>query len=253
MAEEDVEAELERLRVMLFERAEGFDVTCAAGGVRLGGAVSDASTALRIADQRMYAEKAGGRLSAARQSAEVLKRALAEHGGIDTVAGEAGELAALIARRFGLSPAEVQDVRLATELRDVGLIAVPDEVLASPDPLSPDQWNVLRRHTLLGERIIAAAPALSSVARLVRSSHEHYDGTGYPDGLAGDDIPRGARIVAVVDAFDAQLRPRPHAEPRTAAQAIEELQLCSGTFFDPVIVAALVEVVGADAPTPVAA
>ncbi len=195
VAEEDVEAELERLRELLFERADGFDVTCAAGGVRLGGAIGDASTALRIADQRMYAEKAGGRLSAPRQSAEVLKRALAEHGGIDTIAEEAGELAGVISRRLGLPPAEVQDVRLATELRDVGLIAVPDEVLASPGPLSPDQWEILRRHTLLGERIIAAAPALTSVARLVRSSHEHYDGTGYPDGLAGEDIPRGARIV----------------------------------------------------------
>ncbi len=244
IAQEDLDAELERLREVLFERAEGFDVTSAAGGVRLGGAISDASTALRIADQRMYAEKAGGRLSAPRQSAEVLKRALTEHGGIDGMAEDAGPLAAVIARRLGMPPAEVQDVRLATELRDVGLIAVPDDVLASPGPLSSEQWAVLQRHTLLGERIIAAAPALSSVSRLVRSSHEHYDGTGYPDALSGEDIPRGARVVTVVDAFDAQLRPRPHADPRTPVEAIAELQRCSGTIFDPVVVAALIEVVG---------
>lgn len=242
-----LEDELERLREVLYEQADGFDVTCAAGGVRLGGAVADASTALRLADQRMYAEKAGGRLSAPRQSAEVLKRALAEHGGIEeptSEAEDAASLASVIARRLGLPPTEVQDVRLATELRDVGLIAVPDEVLSSPGPLSEEHWQLLRRHTLLGERIIAAAPALTAVARLVRSSHEHYDGTGYPDGIAREDIPRGARIVTVVDAFDAQLRPRPHADRRSPVEAIAELQRCSGTSFDPVVVAALIEVVG---------
>jgi two-component system cell cycle response regulator len=240
-----LDAELERLREVLCENAEGFDVTSAGGVVRLGGGVRDASTALRIADQRMYAEKAGGRLSAPRQSAEVLKRALAEHGGeISEQTAEAGPLAATIARRLGLPPLEVQDVRLATELRDVGLIAVPDHILTEPGPLSEEQWTVLRRHTQVGERIIAAAPALHSVARLVRSSHEHYDGSGYPDAIAGEQIPRGARIIAVVDAFDAQLRPRPHQATRTPAEAVEELQRCAGKEFDPVVVAALIDVVG---------
>ena len=241
----DVDAELERLRAALCERAEDFEVTAAAGVVRLGPAegITDASVALRIADQRMYAEKAGGRLSAPRQSAEVLKRALAEHGGeLSSPAEEAGPLAAVIARRLGLPPTEVQDVRLATELRDVGLIAVPDHILAEPGPLTDEQWAVLRRHTLLGERIIAAAPALHSVARLVRSSHEHYDGSGYPDGLRGEQIPRGSRIVAVVDAFDALVRERPYARAMTPAEAVEELQ-GSGEF-DPVVLAALVDVVG---------
>jgi diguanylate cyclase (GGDEF)-like protein len=241
--EQSVDLELERLREVLFERAEGFDVTSAAGFVRLGGPVRDASTALRVADQRMYAEKAGGRLSAPRQSAEVLKRALAEHGGgIRETVEQAAPLAAAIARRLGLPPAEVQDVRLGMELRDVGLIAVPDSILAEPGPLREEQWEVLRRHTLLGERIIAAAPALQSVAKLVRSSHEHYDGSGYPDGLSGEAIPRGARIIAVVDAFDAQLRERPHQAPRTPSEAVAELR--DSPAFDPVVVAALVDVVG---------
>ena len=130
------------------------------------------------------------------------------------------------------------------ELRDVGLIAVPDSILAEPGPLSADHWDVLRRHTQVGERIIAAAPALQSVARLVRSSHEHYDGTGYPDGLKGEQIPRGARIIAVVDAFDAQLRARPHQDTRTPAEAVTELRRCAGREFDPVVVAALIDVIG---------
>ncbi|MEA2126168.1 MAG: hypothetical protein QOI80_2950 [Solirubrobacteraceae bacterium] len=244
----DVDVELERLREVLFESAEGFEVTSAAGVVRLGEAegVRNASDALRIADQRMYAEKAGGRLSAPRQSAEVLKRALAEHGGLAPIpmSEQAGPLAAAIARRLGLPPTEVQDVRLGTELRDVGLIAVPDHILAEPGPLTEEQWSVLRQHTKVGERIIAAAPALHSVARLVRSSHEHYDGTGYPDAVAGEAIPRGARIITVVDAFDAQLRSRPHMEVRTPAEAVAELQRCAGKEFDPVVVAALIDVVG---------
>jgi two-component system cell cycle response regulator len=240
---DSVDDELERLREILFERADSFDVTSAAGIVRLGDGVFDASQALLIADQRMYADKAGGRLSAPRQSAEVLKRALAEHGGeLSGEAGEAGPLAAAISRRLGLPPAEVQDVRLATELRDVGLIAVPDHILTEPGPLSAEQWTVLRRHTQVGERIIAAAPALQPVARLVRSSHEAYDGTGYPDALRGQAIPRGSRIVAVVDAFQAQLRPRPHQEPRSPKQAVAELQ--ASPIFDPVVVAALIDVVG---------
>jgi two-component system cell cycle response regulator len=248
LGERDIDVELERLREVLFERAEGFEVTSAAGVVRLGETegVRNASDALRIADQRMYAEKAGGRLSAPRQSAEVLKRALAEHGGVAPIptSEQAGPLAAAIARRLGLPPAEVQDVRLGTELRDVGLIAVPDHILAEPGPLTEEQWTVLRRHTKVGERIIAAAPALHPVARLVRASHEHYDGTGYPDALAGEAIPRGARIITVVDAFDAQLRARPHVETRTPAEAVEELQRCAGKSFDPVVVAALIDVVG---------
>jgi two-component system cell cycle response regulator len=119
---------------------------------------------------------------------------------------------------------------------------VPDHVLAEPGPLTDEQWTVLRRHTLLGERIIAAAPALQSVAKLVRSSHEHYDGSGYPDGLRGEQIPRGARIIAVVDAFDAQLRPRPHQAVRTPSEAVDELR--DSPAFDPVVVAALIDVVG---------
>jgi diguanylate cyclase (GGDEF)-like protein len=241
----DVDVELERLREVLCERVEGFDVTSAAGVVRLGAeeGVNDASAALRIADQRMYAEKAGGRLSAPRQSAEVLKRALVEHGReIQPAVEDAGPLAAAIARRLGLPPAEVQDVRLGTELRDVGLIAVPDHILAEPGPLTEEQWQILRRHTMLGERIIAAAPGLRPVAKLVRSSHEHYDGSGYPDGLKGEEIPRGARIIGVVDAFDAQLRERPHQVTRTPAEAVAELQ--RSPEFDPVVVAALIDVVG---------
>ena len=92
---------------------------------------------------------------------------------------------------------------------------MPDAILNKPGPLDPDEWAFIRRHTIVGERIVAAAPALSRVATLVRASHERWDGGGYPDGLAGDAIPLGARIVAVADAFDAMTAQRPYGTPRT--------------------------------------
>jgi HD-GYP domain-containing protein (c-di-GMP phosphodiesterase class II) len=96
----------------------------------------------------------------------------------------------------------------------------------------------MRRHTIIGERILLAAPALRSVARLVRSSHERWDGDGYPDGLAGEDIPLGARIVAVCDAFDAMTTNRPYRRRVGDPAALAELRRCAGTQFDPAVVEA---------------
>ena len=98
---------------------------------------------------------------------------------------------------------ELDDVAHAAELHDVGKIAIPDAILEKSGPLDETEWGFMRRHTIIGERILMAAPALRSVARLVRSSHERWDGVGYPDGLRGEEIPLGARVVAVCDAFDA--------------------------------------------------
>ena len=95
-------------------------------------------------------------------------------------------------------------------LHDVGKVAIPDAILDKPGPLDEDEWAFMRRHTIIGERILHAAPALAAAAPLVRSRHERFDGTGYPDGLAGDDIPLGARIIAVCDAYDAMISDRPY-------------------------------------------
>ena len=100
----------------------------------------------------------------------------------------------------------------------------------------------MRRHTVIGERILVAAPALVPVARLVRSSHERWDGEGYPDRLAGTEIPLGARIVAVCDAFDAMTAERPYREPRSKQEALAELHRCAGSQFDPAMVAAFAAV-----------
>ena len=106
----------------------------------------------------------------------------------------------------------------------------------------------MRRHPLIGERILLAAPALRPVARLVRSSHERWDGGGYPDGLSGSEIPLGARVVAVCDAFDAMTTERPYRTSVSDADAIMELRRCAGTQFDPIVVAAFCRVIARERP-----
>jgi len=223
----------------LSDRGEGFEVGCSYGAIELPAEASDVADALRIADQRMYAQKNAGRMSASRQSKDVLLRALAERNpDLRHHLTGVADLAEATALRLQLGHEEVERVRLAAELHDVGKVAVPDAILAKPDALDEQEWAFIRRHTLIGERIVGAAPALTRVAALVRSSHERWDGDGYPDRLAGEDIPLGARIVAVADAFDAMTSPRPYSTTRSADDALEELRRCAGAQFDPVVVEA---------------
>jgi diguanylate cyclase (GGDEF)-like protein len=223
----------------LRERGEGFDIGSSHGYVVLPRETDDPAEALRLADQRMYAHKHGGRASAGSQSRDVLLRALAERSPdlgehLSTVA----ELAVAVARRLGLGEDEVEQVRHAADLHDVGKVAIPDAILNKPGPLDDDEWVFMRRHTIVGERIVAAAPALREVAQLVRASHERHDGGGYPDGLRGDEIPLGARIVSVCDSFDAMVADRPYRQAVSAELALAELDRCAGTQFDPAVVAA---------------
>src|SRR5262249_31761931 len=133
------------------------------------------------------------------------------------------ELANAVAKRLGLDEQECARVRHAAELHDIGKVAIPDSIVMKPGPLDDEEWAFMRRHTIIGERILAAAPSLGSVGELVRSSHERFDGRGYPDGLAGEDIPLGARIIAACDAFDAMLAERPYSPARTVDEARAEL------------------------------
>jgi diguanylate cyclase (GGDEF)-like protein len=220
----------------LSEHGDGFSITCSHGAIALPLETTESVEALRIADQRMYANKHAGRTSAGRQSKDVLLRALAERDPHLGTHAETVALAAATAEALGLPPDVVEQVRHASELHDVGKVAIPDAILGKPGPLTAEEWRFVRRHTLIGERIILAAPALARVATLVRSSHERWDGTGYPDALAGEAIPVGARIVAVADAFAAMIAGRPYRPARTPDEALEELRRAAGTHFDPVVV-----------------
>ncbi len=237
-AGEPHEATVRGAAAALSEQGDGFSITCSHGAIVLPVETSEPMEALRIADQRMYANKHAGRMSAGRQSKDVLLRALAERDpGLGTHADTVA-LAAATAEALGLPSEEVEHVRHASELHDVGKVAIPDAILGKPGPLTEEEWSFVRRHTVIGERIILAAPALSRVASLVRASHERWDGAGYPDRLAGDAIPLGARIVAVADAYAAMLAGRPYRPALTPGRALEELRRCAGTQFDPAVVEA---------------
>jgi diguanylate cyclase (GGDEF)-like protein len=228
---------VESAAAALSESGEGFSIGCSYGSIALPQEASEPAEALRIADQRMYANKHAGRLSAGRQSKDVLLRALSERSPVlgGHLSGVA-KLAEATARRLGLSTDEVERVRHAGELHDAGKVAIPDGILAKPGPLTEEEWQFVRRHPLIGERIVGSAPALLSVASLVRSTHERWDGRGYPDALIADEIPLGSRIVAVADAYDAMTSDRPYAARRTPQEALDELRACAGSQFDPAVV-----------------
>jgi two-component system, cell cycle response regulator len=229
----------------LTERGERFHIGCSHGTVVLE-RVGEPAEALRQADQRMYADKHGGRQTREEMVHQVLLRVLGEHDGalrdhVDDVA----LLAERVAERLGLDPREVADVRRAAALHDVGKVAIPDAILNAPRALTDEEWEYMRQHTIIGARIIGAAPEMARVAEMVRSSHERWDGGGYPDGLAGDAVPLGARIVSVCDTFDAITTTRAYREARPVEEALAELERCAGTQFDPDVVEAFLAVVQA--------
>jgi diguanylate cyclase (GGDEF)-like protein len=250
----DADAEAADAAAALTEHGDGFVITCSFGAIAVPGEVDEAEEALRIADQRMYAHKHSGRTSARSQSRDVLLRALAERNPElgEHISGVA-ELAEAVAERLELDAEQLEHVRHAAALHDVGKMAIPDAILDKPAALDEDEWQFIRRHTIIGERIVAAAPALRPVAALVRSSHERWDGGGYPDQLAGEEIPLGARIVAVCDAFDAMVADRPYRAGMDAADALAELERCAGSQFDPTVVAAFAAAWGERGALPAAA
>jgi two-component system cell cycle response regulator len=228
----------------LGERGDGFIVTASQGSVIIPTEAADGEAAMQLADRRMYANKSRERASAGTQSRDVLLTALREESPDlhDHLAGVA-ELAAAVAEELGLDAEERDEVRRAAELHDVGKMAIPDAILTKPGPLDQAEWEFIRKHTLIGERIIGAAPALVPVARLVRSSHERWDGGGYPDGLAGEAIPLGSRIIAACDAYEAMVGERPYSVAMVDARALEEMDNGAGGQFDPRVAAAVRRVV----------
>ena len=249
----DDETAIARAARALSDAGDGFSVTASYGTVGLHREATNVPQALALADGRMYSHKRSGRISAGTQSRDVLLRAVQERRpDLGEHVGGVAQLAEDTARALGVTGEELVCIRHGAELHDIGKLAIPDSILDKPGPLDEHERAFMRRHTVIGERIVAAAPALSDVAALVRASHEHFDGRGYPDRLAGAEIPLGARVVSVCDAWDAMTSDRPYrrAMPRTAALA--ELRRCAGTQFDPAVVEAFARVVALTARTRVA-
>jgi two-component system, cell cycle response regulator len=224
----------------LATRGEGFSITAAHGVAVLPFEAHDPSDALSLADARMYANKASaGRPHAASELAGVLTAVLEERApALADHSKAVCNLAVAIGTHLGLTEEELEAMRHAAALHDIGKMAIPDSILEKPEPLSPSEWQLIRQHTIIGERILAAAPALQRAGQLVRSSHERYDGEGYPDRLHTDEIPLASRIISVADAYDAMTTPRPYKPTLSTPDAIAELRRCAGTQFDPQVTAA---------------
>jgi diguanylate cyclase (GGDEF)-like protein/putative nucleotidyltransferase with HDIG domain len=176
-----------------------------------------------------------------RDAIEALAVALLER---DRYTGEHSEavidMSGAVARNLGLNMPEVARVRSAALLHDIGKVAIPDEILHKPGPLTDDEWKLMKEHPVIGERILRVLPGLGNVARIVRHEHERWDGAGYPDGLRGDEIPLGSRIIIAADTYHAITSDRPYRAARSHSEAVEELSRCAGTQFDPDVTAALI-------------
>lgn len=250
---ERVFSDLEALRV------DGVEGTLASVGVARWERGMDADRLVATAARRVDVARAngGGRVAtadgesapevdSARSQGDVivaLAEALTER---DRYTGEHSEsvvdLVEAVARGLALGTTEVEQIRAAALLHDIGKVAIPDHILNKPGPLDDDEWAVMREHPVVGERILRAIPGMGPIARIVRHEHERFDGKGYPDGIAGEEIPIGARIILACDAYHAMVSDRPYREGMSHAEAVRELGDHAGTQFDPRVTEMLIGV-----------
>ncbi len=234
-------------------------VSASAGVVQFGPADQDAVVLFQKASQALADAQAGGGGRAVicsddgtggtgasaklhrRDAVEALAVALLER---DRYTGEHSEsvveMSVAVARSLGLSPAQVEDVRAASLLHDIGKVGIPDAILNKAGPLTPDERIVMAEHPVIGERILRSIGGFLNVAEIVRHEHESWDGSGYPDGLAGELIPVGSRIILACDAYHAMTSDRPYRARMSHADAFTELTRCAGRQFDPKVTEALV-------------
>jgi diguanylate cyclase (GGDEF)-like protein len=225
----------------LREDGETFSIAASGGAVILPQEANSPDYALQLADERMYLRKQERHPSAAReQTRDVLVRIMqAKQPGLNDHSSEVSRLAVSVGRRLNMEAEQIDELARAADLHDIGKVGVPDAILDKPGQLNEQEWDLVRQHTILGERILSAAPALRPVARIVRASHERWDGAGYPDGLAGEAIPLAARIVAACDAYDAITSDRCYRPARPPAEARAELMREAGHQFDPAVITAV--------------
>ena len=270
VGEADALATAERVRRAVsdhvFEIADGRRITCSIGAAVYPADAPDRSELMIAADHAMYAAKRLGRnlafaaanpavaamwdssgdvrradtdatLSSAVEALVMLVEAR------DAYTGEHAERVADLSMRLAVAlgcPAEeTRDILTSGRLHDVGKVAVPDSILQKPGPLDEIEWEMIRTHVEVGAEIVGRISNLRAAADLIRSHHERWDGGGYPHRLVADEIPFGARILAVADAYHAMTTGRPYQQARSHEAALAEIRNCSGTYFDPMVVAAL--------------
>ena len=148
-----------------------------------------------------------------------------------------------IATSFGFSTAEIQALQWAGLLHDIGKMQIPEELLQKPGPLTSDEWQIMRKHPVFGAEMLSSISLLKDVVPIIKYHHEKYNGSGYPFGLKGEEIPIGARILSVADAYSVMVGGRVYCKPRSQKEAVEELVRCSGKHFDPIIVNKFIELI----------
>jgi diguanylate cyclase (GGDEF)-like protein len=218
----------------LTEAGEGFVISPSVGEAILPEEAQSISEALKLVDHRAHAHQ------------QATKGESEHHPPADVIAAARppaspfaiARLAVAVGEELEIPAGQLDDVAAAVNLRDVGNMAIPSLVLGHPEDLPEEEWQFIRLHTVVGERLLATNFGMEEVARLVRSSHERWDGLGYPDGLKGDAIPLGSRIVFVCSAFEDMTSARPHRAALSADVALEELERGAGTQFDPEVVRA---------------
>jgi HD-GYP domain-containing protein (c-di-GMP phosphodiesterase class II) len=154
------------------------------------------------------------------------------------------DLSAELGRAVGLPDGDIERIRTASLLHDLGKLAIPDEILSKPGPLSPTEWRTIVEHPKIGQVVLEQAGAIRDAAAIVLHHHEWFDGRGYPHGLAGAEIPIGSRIVAIADAYEAMISDRPYSAAMSHADAVGELERQRGTQFDPDLVDTFINLVG---------
>jgi diguanylate cyclase (GGDEF)-like protein/putative nucleotidyltransferase with HDIG domain len=248
------DAVVQRCLEGLSEDGEGFSIASSHGSVLVPREASDPDLAMQLADERMYSEKDSSRASAGQQTRNLALKVLSvQQPDVEQHSEHVAALVSGVARRLDLSDAQVAELVRAAELHDIGKIAIPYAVLHKQGPLDDIEWEMMRRHATIGANILSAAPALAGVAEIVRHHHERFDGTGYPQGLSGTEIPLGSRILFVCDSFDAMVSDRPYSRPMSPELALDELRRNSATQFDPLVVAAFTAEQRAQHPSPRAA
>lgn len=155
---------------------------------------------------------------------------------------EVVQLCEAVARELGFGPFELAVTRQAAALHDLGKVGIPDAVLTKPGPLDDEEWAIMKLHPAIGETIVSSIDELAHLGLVIRAGHERWDGSGYPDGLRGDDIPLISRIVFACDAWQAMTSDRPYRDAMTETAALSELRKNSGSQFDPEVVTALAKV-----------
>jgi HD-GYP domain-containing protein (c-di-GMP phosphodiesterase class II) len=202
-----------------------------------------------MADHRLYAQKHAMKRGRGQPHEVVLEALFERDPDLRAHVQDVASLSAAVGRRLGLEAEELEELVIAAQLHDIGKIAIPDAVLEKPGPLDEAEERLIRQHTVIGQRILSAAPPLHGVGTIVRATHERWDGKGYVDGLAGHAIPLAARIIAVCDTFAAMTSDRPYRAAVPIEEAFTELRRWAGTQFDPDVVRVFCdEVVRAEGP-----